>query len=128
MNKFFLFVAVLLFAAPGFSQGVTQQKAESVVKSALLEIMPEYGTVEYEHGYYELEFKLIYNGMIISEAEKDIKKTSTKTAEQLLQEFKGEINKNLPKAVITYAHYDKKDNEWEIQLFVPNMDISDYRR
>jgi len=125
VKVFLLFAAVLLFAVPGFVQGVTHQKAEDTVKSALSEIVPAYGTVEDKYGYYELEFKLIYNEMIISEAEKNINKSSEKTTEELLQEFKEELDKNLTKAKIIHTHYDKEDNEWEIQLFLPNIDISD---
>jgi len=125
VKVFLLFAAVLLFAVPGFSQWVTHQEAEDTVKSVLSKIVPAYGTVEDKHGYYELEFKLIYNGMIISGAEKNINKSSEKTTEELLQEFKEELDENLAKAKITHTYYDREDNEWEIQLFLPNIDISD---
>jgi len=63
--------------------------------------------------------------MIISEAEKNINRSSEKTTEELLQEFKEELDENLAKAKIIHTYYDREDNEWEIQLFLPNIDISD---
>jgi hypothetical protein len=73
MKKILLVVLMFVLAIPAFTQQITEEMAKETVKKALTQVVPDYGKVEIDNGYYELEYKLIYNGKVVPEAETKIK-------------------------------------------------------
>ena len=125
MKKFAIVLLVLVFAIPSFAQKITEDKAKESVKSILSKITTDYGKVNHDEGYYELEYKLVYNGKVVSEAEKKVKQASNVKPGQLLLDFEKELKSKIKSASIESAKFDKDDNEWEVKLYLPGMDIDE---
>ena len=125
MKKFAIVLLVLVFAIPSFAQKITEDKAKESVKSILSKITTDYGKVNHDEGYYELEYKLVYNGKVVSEAEKKVKQAPNVKSGQLLLDFEKELKSKIKSASIESAKFDKDDNEWEVKLYLPGMDIDE---
>ena len=125
MKKFAIVLLVLVFAIPSFAQKITEDKAKESVKSILSKITTDYGKVDHDKGYYELEYKLVYNGKVVSEAEKKVKQAPNVKSGQLLLDFEKELKSKIKSASIESAKFDKDDNEWEVKLYLPGMDIDE---
>jgi hypothetical protein len=117
-----MFLFTLFLTGSSSAQEVTKEMAIKIVKEALPKLETAYGEVKFEDGCYELEVKLLYDGIVVSEAEKYVGQ-SNKTSEKLLSEFKKELKTLLPTAEVSYANYDRDDNEWEIHLRLPGANI-----
>ncbi len=125
MKKFAIVLLVLVFAIPSFAQKITEDKAKESVKSILSKITTDYGKVDHDKGYYELEYKLVYNGKVVSEAEKKVKQAPNVKSGQLLLDFEKELKSKLTSASVESAKLDKDDNKWEVKLNVPGIDIGE---
>jgi hypothetical protein len=125
MKKFAILLLVLVFAIPSFAQKITEDKAKESVKSILSKITTDYGKVDHDKGYYELEYKLVYNGKVVSEAEKKVKQAPNVKSGQLLLDFEKELKSKLTSASVESAKLDKDDNKWEVKLNVPGIDIGE---
>jgi len=115
----------MLFALPSFGQQIKEDKAKETVKNILSKITIDYGKVDHENGYYELEYKLLYNGKIISEAEKKVKQAPNIKPGQLLLDFEKELKSKIKSASIEYTKFDNDDNEWEVKLYLPGIDLDE---
>ena len=100
MKKFAIVLLVLVFAIPSFAQKITEDKAKESVKSILSKITTDYGKVDHDKGYYELEYKLVYNGKVVSEAEKKVKQAPNVKSGQLLLDFEKELKSKIKSASI----------------------------
>ena len=126
MKKLLLVLFMFLFALPTFSQQITEEKAKTIVQKALPQIMPDYGKVDRDDGYYELEYKLVYNGKTVSEAEKKIKQAPNMKPGQLLLDFEKELKSKIKSATIESTKLDKDDNKWEVRLYIPGIKIDEF--
>lgn len=125
MKKLLLAMFIFVFAMPAFTQQITEEKAKEAVKKVLTQVLPDYGKIDSEHGYYELEYKLVYNGKIVSEAEKKVKQDKNMKSGQLLLDFEKELKSNIKSTTIESAKFDRDDNKWEIRLYLPGMRIDE---
>jgi hypothetical protein len=114
---------IFVFTLPIFAQQITEDKAKEIVKNALTQIVPDYGKIDSEHGYYKMEYKLLLNGKKISEAEKKVKQAPNMKSGQLLLDFEKEISSKIKEATIEKVKYDKDDNKWKVYLNIPGIKI-----
>jgi len=126
MKKILLVFFIFVLAVPAFTQQITEEKAKEAVKKALTQVVPDYGKVEIDNGYYELEYKLIYNGKIVSEAETKIKQAPNMKSGQLLLDFEKELKSKIKSATIESAKFDREDNKWEVYLYIPGIKIDEF--
>lgn len=126
MKKLLLVLFMFVLAMPAFTQQITEEMAKETVKKALPQVVFDYGKVERDNGYYELEYKLIYNGKIVSEAEKKIKQASNMKSGQLLLNFEKELESKIKSATIESARFDREDNKWEVRLYIPGIKIDEF--
>jgi len=126
MKKILLVFFIFVLAVPAFTQQITEEKAKEAVKKALTQVVPDYGKVEIDNGYYELEYKLIYNGKIVSEAETKIKQAPNTKSGQLLLDFEKELKSKIKSATIESAKFDREDNKWEVYLYIPGIKIDEF--
>jgi len=126
MKKILLVVLMFVLAIPAFTQQITEEMAKETVKKALTQVVPDYGKVEIDNGYYELEYKLIYNGKVVSEAETKIKQAPNMKSGQLLLDFERELKSKIKSATIESARFDREDNKWEVYLYIPGIKIDEF--
>ena len=125
MKKLLLVLFMFVFALPAFTQQITEEKAKEAVKNVLSQIVPDKGKIDNDHGYYEMEYKLLCNGKKISEAEKKVKETPNVKSGQLLLDFEKELKSKIKSATIDRAKYDKDDNKWKVYLNVPGVKVDE---
>jgi hypothetical protein len=126
MKKILLVLFMFALAMPAFTQQITEEKAKETVKKALAQVLPDYGKVDRDDGYYELEYKLIYNGKLVSEAEKKIKQAPNMKSGQLLLDFEKELKSKIKSATIESTKFDREDNKWEVHLYIPGIKIDEF--
>ena len=118
-----LVVLVTLASIHVSAQTVSRSKVERIVKEALQEMTVDYPQIERERGYVEVEFKILYRGMMVSKAERKFRDT-TKSDSGYMDEFKSELIRLLPATQIIYSEYDLEDDEWEVHLYLgPGIDL-----
>jgi arginyl-tRNA synthetase len=121
MKKMLMLVFIFVFTTLAFSQQLVEEKAKKIVNKALTHVVLDYGRINIKHGYYKMEYKLVYNGKKISKAEKKVKKTPNMKSGQLLLDFEKELSSKLKSAILDKAEYDKDANIWKVYISLPDV-------
>jgi hypothetical protein len=124
MKKLLVLITIFFISAISlFSQDISEAKVKTIVKKALIKTSLDYGRIKIKHGYYKMEYKLVYNGKKIAKAEKKVKLVPNMKISGLLQDFEEELTSKLKSATIEKVEHDSDLNVWRVYIDIKDPEI-----